>query len=68
MINRLLTLLQQFSPKQHYVVDAAADGQVGWEFAAAYDYDLILLMSSYQSWMALAFVGNYGEKSCPFSC
>lgn len=29
--------------KQHYVVDVAADGQAGWEFAAAYDYDLILL-------------------------
>jgi len=29
--------------KQHYVVDIAADGQVGWEFAAACDYDLIML-------------------------
>jgi diguanylate cyclase (GGDEF)-like protein len=29
--------------KQHYVVDIAADGQVGWEFAAACNYDLILL-------------------------
>jgi len=53
--------------KQHYVVDAAADGQVGWEFAAAYDYDLILLDVIPPKWMALAFVGNYGEKAikCP---
>lgn len=29
--------------KQHYVVDIAADGQAGWEFAVAYDYNLILL-------------------------
>lgn len=29
--------------KQNYVVDVAADGQAGWEFAAACDYDLIVL-------------------------
>ncbi|NET31333.1 MAG: response regulator [Cyanothece sp. SIO1E1] len=28
---------------QHYVVDVAADGQAGWEFADAFTYDLILL-------------------------
>ncbi|MGF1539822.1 MAG: response regulator [Pleurocapsa sp.] len=27
----------------HYVVDRAAEGQMGWEFVEAYDYDLILL-------------------------
>jgi len=29
--------------KQHYAVDIATDGQAGWEFAAACDYDLIVL-------------------------
>lgn len=29
--------------KQNYVIDIAADGQAGWEFAAACDYDLIVL-------------------------
>ncbi len=29
--------------KQNYAVDVAADGQAGWEFAAACDYDLIVL-------------------------
>ncbi len=29
--------------KQNYVTDVAADGQAGWEFAAACDYDLIVL-------------------------
>jgi DNA-binding response OmpR family regulator/HPt (histidine-containing phosphotransfer) domain-containing protein len=27
----------------HYVVDYASEGQLGWEFIEAYDYDLILL-------------------------
>ena len=29
--------------KQHYAVDIATDGQAGWEFAAACNYDLIVL-------------------------
>lgn len=29
--------------KQNYVVDIAANGEAGWEFAAACDYDLIVL-------------------------
>jgi DNA-binding response OmpR family regulator len=28
---------------QHYLVDLATDGQVGWELAEAFEYDLILL-------------------------
>lgn len=29
--------------EQHYVVDVAADGQAGWDFAAVFRYDLIVL-------------------------
>ncbi|MEO1399987.1 MAG: response regulator [Cyanobacteria bacterium J06635_1] len=28
---------------EHYAIDVAADGQMGWELASAFDYDLILL-------------------------
>ncbi|MDF0556261.1 response regulator [Kamptonema sp. UHCC 0994] len=29
--------------EQHYTVDVASDGQAGWEYAEAFNYDLILL-------------------------
>lgn len=29
--------------EQHYQIDLATDGQIGWEFAETYDYDLVLL-------------------------
>ncbi|MGV2828787.1 response regulator [Myxosarcina sp. GI1(2024)] len=28
---------------RHYIVDLASEGELGWEFVEAYDYDLILL-------------------------
>lgn len=28
---------------QRYVIDVATDGQEGWEFVAAFSYDLLLL-------------------------
>ncbi|MEL7010725.1 MAG: response regulator, partial [Cyanobacteria bacterium J06588_4] len=28
---------------RNYIVDCAAEGELGWEFVEAYDYDLILL-------------------------
>ncbi|NJP09558.1 MAG: response regulator [Leptolyngbyaceae cyanobacterium RU_5_1] len=35
--------LEKILTEQHYVVDVATDGQVGWEFVEAFTYDLILL-------------------------
>ena len=36
-------LLAESLTNMHYVVDVAADGQAGWEFVKAFDYDLLLL-------------------------
>ncbi len=36
-------LLAEALADQHYVVDAATDGQAGWDFVKAFDYDLLLL-------------------------
>ncbi|MDZ8055396.1 MAG: response regulator [Aulosira sp. ZfuVER01] len=39
LVNILLNSLTQ----QHYVVDIAQDGSVGWEYTQSYNYDLILI-------------------------
>ena len=36
-------LLREILLDQHYVIDTAIDGQEGWDFVQAYDYDLLLL-------------------------
>ena len=36
-------LLAEVLTDQQYIVDVAADGQAGWDFVKAFDYDLILL-------------------------
>lgn len=36
-------LLSEVLTEQQYVVDVATDGQAGWDFVQAFDYDLILL-------------------------
>ena len=36
-------LLQEVLTDQQYVVDVATDGQSGWDFVEAFDYDLVLL-------------------------
>ena len=36
-------LLQEVLSDQQYVVDIATDGQSGWDFVEAFDYDLVLL-------------------------
>lgn len=36
-------LLRQGLSSQHYLVDLATDGQIGWELAESFKYDLILL-------------------------
>lgn len=36
-------LLKEVLAEQKYVVDVAEDGQAGWDFVEAFDYDLILL-------------------------
>jgi len=40
---RIAESLAEALTDQHYVVDIAPDGQVGWEFIEAFTYDLILL-------------------------
>lgn len=35
--------LENLLRDRHYIVDRADEGDLGWEFAVAYDYDLILL-------------------------
>ena len=35
--------LENLLRDRYYIVDCAADGELGWEFVEAYDYDLILL-------------------------
>lgn len=40
---RIADALAEALVDQHYVVDIAKDGQVGWEFVKAFPYDLILL-------------------------
>jgi DNA-binding response OmpR family regulator/HPt (histidine-containing phosphotransfer) domain-containing protein len=35
--------LKQVLTTQHYLVEVAADGQIGWDLAEAFEYDLILL-------------------------
>lgn len=36
-------LLKEVLTDQQYVVDVASDGQAGWDFVEAFDYDLVLL-------------------------
>ncbi|RMF22508.1 MAG: DNA-binding response regulator [Cyanobacteria bacterium J083] len=36
-------LIEVLVDKQHYVVDAVTDGEMGWEYIEATDYDLIIL-------------------------
>ena len=36
-------LLKELLTARHYVVDVASDGEAGWDFIEAFDYDLILL-------------------------
>ncbi len=36
-------LLKSSLSDRHYIVDSATDGQEGWEFVEAYNYDLIVL-------------------------
>ncbi|MGL6341861.1 MAG: response regulator, partial [Waterburya sp.] len=36
-------LLEEVLTEENYVVDIARDGQAGWDFVEAFDYDLILL-------------------------
>ncbi|BAY64687.1 two component transcriptional regulator, winged helix family protein [Calothrix brevissima NIES-22] len=40
---RIAEALAEALRDQHYIVDIAHDGQVGWDFAKAFPYDLILL-------------------------
>ena len=39
----LAAIVTDFLHKQHYAVDVAIDGELGWNFLATYTYDLILL-------------------------
>ncbi len=39
----LTELLVESLSKQHYVVDVALDGETGWDYCAAFDYDLVVL-------------------------
>jgi DNA-binding response OmpR family regulator/HPt (histidine-containing phosphotransfer) domain-containing protein len=39
----VLTLLRERLSAEHYAIDAATDGLTGWEYASAYDYDLLIL-------------------------
>ena len=40
---RIADALAEALTDRHYIVDAAYDGQVGWEFVEAFPYDLIVL-------------------------
>ena len=39
----IVELLAEALTDENYVVDAATDGQAGWDFVQAFDYDLLLL-------------------------
>ncbi|OUL28312.1 multi-component transcriptional regulator [Nostoc sp. RF31YmG] len=39
----LVSILLHSLTQQHYVVDIAQDGYVGWEYTQSYNYDLILI-------------------------
>ncbi len=39
----IAAIVSDFLRKQHYVLDVAIDGELGWDFVATYTYDLILL-------------------------
>jgi len=39
----IAAIVSDFLQKQHYVLDVAIDGELGWDFIDAYTYDLILL-------------------------
>ncbi|MEC4984825.1 MAG: response regulator [Oscillatoria sp. PMC 1068.18] len=41
--NTLAEVIKETLIEQHYLLDEAVDGQVGWELAKSYEYDLILL-------------------------
>ncbi len=41
--NRIAQALAEVLSDQNYVVDIANDGQIGWEFATAFPYELIVL-------------------------
>ncbi len=39
----LVEVLQKYLGKQHYAIDIATDGEMGWTYASTYTYDLIIL-------------------------
>ncbi len=39
----VLTLLTERLSAEHYALDSATDGLMGWEYASTYDYDLLIL-------------------------
>ena len=39
----IAAIVSDFLQKQHYVLDVAIDGELGWNFVDTYTYDLILL-------------------------
>ncbi len=39
----IIRSLEKILAEQHYVVDVATDGQIGWAFVEAFNYDIILL-------------------------
>ena len=39
----IAAIVSDFLQKQHYVLDIAIDGELGWDFVDTYTYDLILL-------------------------
>lgn len=41
--NRIANALAEALSDQHYAVDVALDGQLGWDYATSYPYDLVLL-------------------------
>ncbi|MEM1307889.1 MAG: response regulator transcription factor [Cyanobacteria bacterium P01_H01_bin.153] len=41
--NSVATVLKKNLTAEHYAVDVASDGQLGWQMVSAFDYDLIVL-------------------------
>jgi DNA-binding response OmpR family regulator len=59
----LAELLRKALTSQHYLVDLAIDGQVGWELTEAFEYDLILLDLLLPKLDGISFAGNDGIRA-----
>jgi diguanylate cyclase (GGDEF)-like protein len=60
----LVSILSQSLAKQHYVVEIAIDGQMGWEYSQSASYDLIIIDVGLPKLDGITLCQNLRSSSC----